>query len=46
MKNQYRGGGGGGLPKKGTWTVCKFKGVGGGLARKRGVVFFLRGKGG
>ena len=29
----------GGLPKRGAWTVCRFKG---GLARKRGVVF-LRG---
>ena len=26
--------------KGGAWTVCKFKG---GLARKRGVVFFRRG---
>ena len=25
-----------GLPKKGAWTVCRFKG---GLARKRGVMF-------
>ena len=28
--------------KRGAWTVCRFKGGGGGLARKRGVVF-LRG---
>ena len=39
MKNQYRGG----TALKGrAWTVCRFKGGGGGLARKRGMVF-LRG---
>ena len=37
-KNQCRGGG---LPKKGAWTVCRFKG---GLIRKKGVMF-LRGEG-
>ena len=32
-----------GLPKKGgAWTVCRFKGGGGGLSRKRGW-YFLRG---
>ena len=30
-KNQYRGGG---LPKRGAWTVCRFKG---GLSKKEGV---------
>ena len=38
-KNQYRGG----LPKRGAWKVCRFKG---GLARKRGGVFEGRGGGG
>ena len=40
MKNQYRGWG---LPEKGAWTVCRFKG--GGLGKNKGVVF-LRGRGG
>ena len=34
-KNQYIGG----LPKKGVWTICRFKG--GGLAKKRVVVFLM-----
>ena len=40
MKNQYRGGD---FLKRGSWTVCQFKGC---LARKRGVFFFGGGEGG
>ena len=37
MKNQYREGDC--LKREGAWTVCRFNGGGGGLARKRGGVF-------
>ena len=39
MKNQYIGEG---LPKKGAWTVCRFKGGRRGRVKKDGGLVFLR----